>query len=139
MQSVATGEYLNIVKDGSSLKLQWRAQQALQLEDNGDGRVLISREIDGAKYRVRYTNSGGGGWQAAEWSAVNTSQFEVHVVGQAPSQELGVQKINAQDMQVGETYVFAFDGIDSSELRATAPLRYPPKATATLARSCASM
>ena len=115
LQSVATGEYLNIVKDGSSLKLQMGAQQALQLEDNGDGRVLISREIDGAKYRVRYTNSGGGGWQAAEWSAVNTSQFEVHVVGQAPSQELGVQKINAQDMQVGETYVFAFDGIDSSE------------------------
>ena len=113
LKSAATGTYLNIVKDGDALKLCMGEAQALQLEADGD-KVIISREIGGAKYRVRYTNSGEGGWQAAEWSAVNTSQFSVWIVGEAVS-EPEVEQISPASIQVGETYVFAIDGITSSD------------------------
>ncbi|GIP33516.1 DUF6528 family protein [Paenibacillus sp. J2TS4] len=104
--------YLNL--NGGDLTLG--EQQELNLIVNEDGTILISREIDGTFYYVRFTNTNGGGWQSSTYDAHKPSMsFRVFSITQN-SIVLNdrISQIDGDEITSGGYYVFAISNIVSN-------------------------
>ncbi|HJD23342.1 MAG TPA: metallophosphoesterase [Firmicutes bacterium] len=113
LKSASDGEdaYLNIEVVDDTPQLTLGPRQALDWSANSDGTVVLSRTIEGARYRVRFTNTKGIGWEAA--TASSSSSFRVFSIPEALITSTAIAAIDSHEMVSGGSYIFAIAGVQS--------------------------
>lgn len=109
-----TNAYLNI----SEVDLTLGEQQELVLTVNDNGTILISREVNGTYYYVRFTNANGVGWQSSpDNSYLPSMSFRVFPVTENMIiSNDRILEINAHEIVSGGFYSLSIPGINSNTL-----------------------
>lgn len=93
-------------------------QQELVLTVNDNGTILISREVNGTYYYVRFTNANGVGWQSSpDNSYLPSMSFRVFPVTENMIiSNDRILEINAHEIVSGGFYSLSIPGINSNTL-----------------------